>query len=115
MALYKWNEMPKELLSATLARQVIHGEQTTIARIYLQKDAVVPRHHHHNEQITTLESGQLRFVFDDQEVVLHAGESLVIAPNAPHEVIALEDSVALDVFSPAREDWRRGDDAYLRR
>jgi quercetin dioxygenase-like cupin family protein len=32
----------------------------------------------------------------------------------PHGVEALEDSVVVDVFSPAREDWIRGDDAYLR-
>jgi hypothetical protein len=30
-------------------------------------------------------------------------------------VIALEDTVALDLFAPRREDWIRGDDAYLRR
>jgi hypothetical protein len=30
-------------------------------------------------------------------------------------VEALEDTVALDIFTPAREDWIRGDDAYLRR
>ena len=37
------------------------------------------------------------------------------AANVPHEVEALEDSIVLDVFSPARDDWRRGEDAYLRR
>jgi hypothetical protein len=30
-------------------------------------------------------------------------------------VETLEDSVVVDVFSPAREDWMKGDDAYLRR
>jgi hypothetical protein len=30
-------------------------------------------------------------------------------------VEALEDTVVLDIFTPAREDWIRGDDAYLRR
>jgi len=29
-------------------------------------------------------------------------------------VEALEDSLAVDLFSPPREDWIRGDDAYLR-
>jgi len=33
----------------------------------------------------------------------------------PHSVEALEDCVALDLFSPRREDWLRGDDAYLRK
>jgi quercetin dioxygenase-like cupin family protein len=68
-----------------------------------------------NEQITTMESGRLRFIFDDQELVVQTGDSLQIPSNVPHRVEALEDSVALDLFSPTREDWIRGDDAYLRR
>lgn len=32
----------------------------------------------------------------------------------PRLVEALEDSVAMDLFSPIREDWIRGDYAYLR-
>jgi quercetin dioxygenase-like cupin family protein len=39
---------------------------------------------------------------------------LQISGNEPHGVEALEDSVAFDLFSPVREDWIRGDDAYLR-
>jgi quercetin dioxygenase-like cupin family protein len=39
---------------------------------------------------------------------------LCIPPNVPHSVESLEDCVAVDIFSPVREDWVRGDDAYLR-
>ena len=45
---------------------------------------------------------------------MRAGEILCIPPHVPHEVIALEDSVALDIFNPPRQDWIDGDDAYLR-
>ena len=43
-----------------------------------------------------------------------AGESVLIPGGVPHRVEALDDSVVLDVFAPRREDWLRGDDAYLR-
>ena len=43
-----------------------------------------------------------------------AGEAIVFEPDVPHGVKALEDSLVLDVFSPPRADWQRGDDAYLR-
>jgi quercetin dioxygenase-like cupin family protein len=46
--------------------------------------------------------------------VVQGGDVLQIPPNVPHMVEALEDSIATDVFSPPREDWIRGDDAYLR-
>ncbi len=58
--------------------------------------------------------GALNFVVDGKEVAVNAGEILCIPPHVPHEVIALEDSVALDIFNPPRQDWIDGDDAYLR-
>ena len=46
---------------------------------------------------------------------MNPGEVLRIPPNVPHSAEALEDCVGVDLFSPVREDWRSGDDAYLRR
>ena len=101
-------------MNALVVRQAIHGANTTIARLELKKGALVPEHHHVNEQMTVLLSGRLRFIFPEETLELVAGEVMEIAPNLPHSVEALEDSVAVDVFAPVREDWRRGDDAYLR-
>lgn len=114
MKRYRWTEIEKEQMNPLCARQVIHGERMTIARIHLSKGAVVPLHSHVNEQITLLERGRLRFLIGEQETLIEAGEALHIPSNAPHRVEALEDSVAVDLFSPPREDWIRGDDAYLR-
>jgi quercetin dioxygenase-like cupin family protein len=50
-----------------------------------------------------------------ESFVVRAGEVLVIPPDMPHRVEALEESLATDLFTPAREDWIRGDDAYLRK
>jgi quercetin dioxygenase-like cupin family protein len=115
MRLYNWTTMQEEALNPLLARKVIHTENLTIARLHLQKLAVVPRHYHMNEQITMLERGKLRFVFDDEQKIMEAGDILQIPPHVPHMVEALEDSVAVDLFSPPREDWIRGDDTYLRK
>lgn len=114
MNLYRWTELTTETLNPLATRQVIHTGNMTLARLSLKTGAVVPRHHHINEQVTNVESGVLRFEFDDREVVVESGQSLEIPPNVPHAVTALTDSVALDVFTPARQDWIRGDDAYLR-
>ena len=111
---YSWTEVPEERMNALISRQVIHSETMTVARIRLRKGAVVPLHQHVNEQISTVENGVMRFVVSGEERIVRNGETLTIPPNAPHLVEALEDSQALDVFSPVREDWIRGDDAYLR-
>jgi quercetin dioxygenase-like cupin family protein len=115
MQIYEWNQVEKEQLSPTFARQVIHSDTMTVARVYLRKGCSVPEHSHHNEQISMMEQGSLKFVIDGQEIVLMAGQVLRIPPHVPHSAEALEDCAAVDLFSPPREDWIRGDDAYLRK
>jgi quercetin dioxygenase-like cupin family protein len=115
MQRYEWNQIEKEQLNPAFARQVIHGETMTVARVYLKRGCLVPEHSHHNEQISMMEQGTLRFVLAGEELILKAGEVLRIPPHVPHSAEALEDSIAVDLFSPVREDWIRGDDAYLRK
>jgi quercetin dioxygenase-like cupin family protein len=114
MTTYNWSEVPQEQMNALVTRQVIHSDSLTIAIIGLATGGSVPTHSHVNEQVMNIFSGQLKVVLDGTEMVLSGGQSLVIPPNVPHSVEALEDTVAIDVFSPRREDWIRGDDAYLR-
>lgn len=115
MDVQRWSEEPVEQLSSTIGRQMIHTESMTLARVQLKRGALVPMHEHVNEQIATVLEGRVRFVVAGEEQVVVAGESVPLPASVPHAVEALEDSVVLDVFSPARDDWRRGDDAYLRR
>ena len=114
MTLHSWNEIEREQMNALVVRQALHGTHMTIARLDLKAGAMVPTHHHVNEQMTVLISGKLRFIFPEKTMDVVGGEVMEIAPNLPHSVEALEDSIAIDVFNPVREDWLRGDDAYLR-
>jgi len=115
MELFSWETVKKEGMNDKLARKVISGEKITVAQIFLAKDGVVPLHQHENEQISTGVTGAMRFEIEGKEIVLRAGDVLVIPPNVPHRVVALEDSQALDVFSSVRTDWLTGKDDYLRR
>jgi len=115
MPLYSWNSIELEQLNPRVGRRAIFSEHMTIARLDLRKDATVPEHHHVHEQISIVEKGALKFFIHGGEQIVRAGEILTIPPNVPHSVEVLEDSVVLDVFSPARDDWQRGDDAYLRK
>ncbi len=109
-----WKSVELEELSSLLQRQMIVGDKVMLARVLLKKGCVVPRHSHHNEQITYILDGALKFVLNGEEVVVRTGEVLCIPSNVPHEAIALEDTIDLDIFTPPREDWLAKDDAYLR-
>ena len=115
---YRWEQIPKESVSAMLDRRLITGERMMLAHVYLDKGSIVPTHSHDNEQITYVLEGALHFWLGAdgaEEVTVHAGEVLVIPPNLPHKAEALEDTLDVDIFNPPRQDWLDKTDDYLRR
>ena len=110
-----WKTTEIEQLNDKLSRQMISGENATISQLMLKKGAVVPRHSHMNEQYSWIISGALKFVFDDGDILIGAGDVLVIPANVAHSAVALEDTVDVDIFAPRREDWIRKEDSYLRK
>ena len=115
---HRWSEIAPEPLNPLITRQYVVGANTMLARIVLKKGAVVPEHHHFHEQISHVVEGALLFRTAREgagsEATVRAGEILCIPPHLPHAVVAIEDSVVLDIFNPPRQDWIDGDDAYLR-
>ncbi|HEV2102050.1 MAG TPA: cupin domain-containing protein [Candidatus Acidoferrum sp.] len=110
-----WKNVEHEKLNDLIGREMVVGNKLMLARVFLKKGAHVPEHHHHNEQVTYILEGALKFAIDGKEIVVRAGEVLCIPSNMPHEAWALEDTLDLDVFDPPREDWLNKTDNYLRR
>ena len=109
-----WNTVEHEKLNDLIDREMVVGDKLMLARVFLKKGAHVPQHHHHNEQLTYILEGALKFAIDGKEIVVRAGEVLCIPSHMPHEAWALEDTLDLDVFNPPREDWLNKSDNYLR-
>jgi unsaturated pyranuronate lyase len=115
---YRWDDMPKERVSETLDRRLITGDNIMLTHVYLKKGSIVPQHNHHNEQITYILEGGLRFWIgeDESEVIdVLAGEVLHIPSLVKHKAEALEDTIDVDIFSPPRQDWLDKTDDYLRK
>jgi quercetin dioxygenase-like cupin family protein len=115
--LHRWNDLPREQLKSDIGRRLITGTNMMIAHVYFKKGGEVPMHSHHNEQITYVLEGALKFLLgpeQDKEVIVRAGEVLTIPPHLPHSAVALEDTLDVDIFNPPREDWLDGSDGYLR-
>ena len=109
-----WNSVEHEKLNDLIDREMVVGDSLMLARVFMKKGAHVPEHHHHNEQVTYILEGALKFAIDGKEIVVRAGEVLCIPSNMTHEAWALEDTLDLDVFNPPREDWLNKSDDYLR-
>ncbi len=109
-----WHTVELEDLNPLLQRQFVVGQDIMLARVLLKKGCIVPQHSHHNEQLTYILEGALKFWIDGKEIVVNAGEVLTIPPHMPHKAEALADTVDLDVFNPPRVDWINKTDQYLR-
>ena len=109
-----WHTIPLEELNPLLQRQFVVGQEIMLARVLLKKGCVVPEHSHHNEQLTYILDGALKFWIDGKEIVVNSGEVLCIPAHMPHKAEALEDTVDLDIFNPPRADWINKTDQYLR-
>lgn len=114
---FRWDALPVETVTTALGRKLVTGDRIMLAQVFLDRGCVVPRHSHENEQMTYILDGALRFWIGEdeaEELVVRAGEVLHIPSGVPHKAEALEDTLDLDVFSPPRQDWLDGTDAYLR-
>lgn len=64
------------------------------------------RHSHPHVQAVYVISGRLRFSCGEETFEVAAGDSFVIPGAMAHQAWALEPSLVLDVFTPAREDYQ---------
>jgi quercetin dioxygenase-like cupin family protein len=115
---YRWDNLSAEPLTGGITRRLITSDRMMIAHVYLKKGDDVPHHSHENEQITYILEGALQFWLGEhgeRELVVRAGEVLVIPSNLPHRALALENTLDVDIFDPPRQDWLAGTDSYLRR
>ena len=113
--LHRWAEMPARELAPGVERRFLTASRVTVARFTLARGAVVPSHTHENEQVSYIVSGAVRFQVGDESFVVRGGETIQIPPNVTHSVETLEDSEAIDIFSPVRQDWLDGTDTYFKR
>jgi quercetin dioxygenase-like cupin family protein len=113
-----WDEVPEEQVTPFMTRKMIYGDKVMIAKLTFKDGFEVPLHQHKNEQISEVISGTIRFWFGankEEEMDVHAGESVIIPGNLPHAAVMIGDVVAMDTFSPPRQDWIDGTDDYLKK
>ena len=93
-------------------RTRVYGVRTLMAEFRLEEGSSLPMHAHPHEQSGYLVAGHLRLTVGDQLHDMLPGDAWCITGDVVHGAEALEDSVAIEVFSPVREDYMpaQGDD-----
>jgi quercetin dioxygenase-like cupin family protein len=104
-----WN--PDEIIARVLApgvtAKIASGERMMLSLVTLAPDAVVPTHSHPHEQMGLMVSGTMEFTIAGETRVLSGNEMYFVPGGVPHAAKGgPRGAVALDAFSPPREEYR---------
>lgn len=95
----------RSILEKIEMKTLVHGDKTLMSEFRLKKGATLPRHSHPHEQTGYLVSGQMQLTIADTVHRVEPGDSWCIGGEVEHSGLATADSIAIEVFSPVREDY----------
>ena len=87
-------------------KTLLYSKNLMLCHFTLEKNANIPIHTHKEHQIGYIIKGKLKFLTEEKEFITKKGDSYVFDSNEKHGAIVLEDSEVIDVFNPAREDYK---------
>ena len=70
-----------------------------------EKGSVGYLHTHPHEQVGYVVSGRFEATVGSEKTIIEAGDTYYVPPNVEHGVVALEEGILIDVFTPQREDF----------
>ena len=95
----------KQLLPGVFMKPLTYGENSLLCEFQLKQGSIIPAHQHPQEQTGYLISGRLRFSSDEGDFIVETGSSWNFKGGKIHGAEVLEDSVAIEIFSPVRQDY----------
>ncbi len=113
MPFIDFNNRPKVQIWPGIEAALFHSDQTTMARVTINKGVEVPVHQHMHEQWTHVVEGELEFTLAGEKKTLYPGMSVYIPSNTPHAAIAREQTKVIDCFLPVRQDFVELEDKML--
>ena len=95
----------KPALPGIRRKTLTYGESTLFTEFRMEKGRVLPRHSHPHEQTGYLVRGKLILAIGNDIFEVGPGDSWCINADVEHSAEIVEDTVAIEVFSPVREDY----------
>jgi len=86
-------------------KTLVYGDKTLMTEFRLSEGADLACHSHTHEQTGYLVSGHMILTIGHEEQELFPGDSWMIPGNIPHYAKILADTIAIEVFSPCRDEY----------
>lgn len=95
-----------ETLDGVKIKTVVYGEKSLMAEFLLSANSTLPDHSHIHEQTGYLVKGKIKLHIENESRILQPGDSWCVPANARHRAEIIEDSVAIEIFTPCRDEYK---------
>jgi len=106
MPFINFNKITHSKIWEGIHGSLFHCDTLTFGHVIVEDGAILPEHHHTNEQWTHVIEGELEFTIGGETMVLTPGITAHIPPDVPHSAKALTRVKLIDCFMPVREDFK---------
>lgn len=113
MKFYDLNKLENDEVNTSYLRKAVYGENLTVAKVEVKQGETTEPHSHDTEEVIFVLKGCWLFHLPDGDVLLRENQLLCIPPDVEHSSEVVEDTIALDICSKNRPDWRSGQDKIL--
>lgn len=95
-----------ETVTEGVRRKILgYDDKIMMVKVEFKKGSIGALHQHPHSQTTYLAKGVFEVNIGGEKQVLSEGDCFYIPPDVMHGVLAIEDGLLVDVFSPMREDF----------
>jgi len=94
-----------DILPGIKIKTLVHGEKTLMSKFVMERGSSLPKHSHPYEQTGYLLKGKICLTIGDKSFEVNPGDSWCIECGTGHSAEILEDSAALEIFTPPRADY----------
>ena len=100
-------EVERKELAPGVTLRILWGEKIMMSVVEIAPKAVVPNHTHPHEQAGLVLQGEFEFTIGGETRSMKQGEAYIIPGGVGHSLVGSDGwSLALDIFSPPREEYK---------
>ena len=102
----RYADVPAIELTPSIKANIISAEKITLSFAGAEPNALLPAHHHENEQILIVPDGAIDFIIEGKQYKVKKGDVIVLPPNTKHGAYFSDKGArVIDIFSPPRQDF----------
>lgn len=113
MKVVDMNTLEGDSVNPQYSRKAVYGDALTVAKIEVMKGEVTLPHSHDTEEMIYVLKGSWLFHLPDGDAIIGDNQMLCISAGVEHSSEVLEDTIAIDISSNTRPEWRSGQDRIL--